>query len=205
MSGIAELSMLVNDNFDKPLNHQIRELTYSGSYLITASQMFTPDASGWYKIIVVSRGGNSIYGKGGASGAVSIKTLHLDKHLSYEITIDNDNSTNAYTSFQDIICYNATNSSSSSYGNAGTAIGGDFNYNGYVANTIQGKDVGVFIPQLMKATKLTAFEDSEFFDIVSGDGILGYGGGQTQYSTANLSKTENKGGCVLIIPIEIEQ
>lgn len=48
----------INSNFKKPINEQIRELKYSGAYLITSSKSFVPEKSGYYKVIVVSRGGN---------------------------------------------------------------------------------------------------------------------------------------------------
>ena len=58
---IGELALLVNDNFDKPLNQQIREMQYIGSYVFTSSTTFTPDKSGYYKVIVVGAGGAHDY------------------------------------------------------------------------------------------------------------------------------------------------
>ena len=82
---ISELGMIVNDNFQKPLNQQLREMKYSGAYIFETSTSFIPDFSGWYKVIVVSAGSGASFTsgsgdvRGGASGAVAISTLHLDK------------------------------------------------------------------------------------------------------------------------------
>ena len=93
---IGELAMLVNDNFDKPLNQQIREMQYIGSYVFTSSTTFTPDKSGYYKVIVVGAGGandevghgyDAIYASGGAGG-VAIKNMHLLSTQEYTIDIE---------------------------------------------------------------------------------------------------------------------
>lgn len=199
---IGELATVVNSNFNKPINEQIRELAYSGSYLITGNRNFSPSKTGWYKIIVVSSGGDAYEAKGrsGSSGGVAIATRRLDKNNTYTIT-----KTGSEIAFDDIICINAKNSTSSAYGAIGTASGGDMNYDGSFGTSSGGADIGVFIPQLMETTKNTYAYDSAYIMVESGLGILGYGGGQTIYNEDIQVVSPNKGGCVLIIPLEFEE
>lgn len=206
----------INSNMAMPLNEQLRELSYAGAYLITASGAFSPDRTGWYKVIVVSRGGDAYYSQnsgnhGGSSGAVAIKTMRLKADAEYPIVVDNSNSSEDFTSFNDeIICYNTTNAAASSslnpYGKVGTAEGGDFNYNGILATSNQGQDVGVFIPQLSRTNRQIYFDfgEEELYEIYSGEGILGFGCGTTKCNGHTSGTTKNKGGCVLIIPLELE-
>ncbi len=202
----------INSNFKKPINEQIRELKYSGAYLITTSRSFVAEKSGYYKVIVVSRGGNGDKirntgeMKGGSSGAVAISTLHLKSGTSYPIIVNNANSSKDYTSFNgEIICYNAVNSTYSTAGTPGTAIGGNFNYDGSVASGGTGASVGAYIPELMQSSMSIGYNSSGNAAVIySGSGILGYGGGQTVSITYNAA-TSVKGGCVLIIPLEFEE
>ena len=224
---IGELTMLVNDNFDKPLNRQIRDMKYLGSYLLTSSGNFSVSKSGWYKVIVVGAGGNNYtYWNGsyytiytGGSGGVAISTLYLDKNNLCEITVHNDNYNNASGSYEFsyngsiISAHNGTTSTSTAEnqrGKGGSAVGGDFNYKGidgsvYTTNAI-GTDVGVFIPELMKVkTAMGSLGDASAIAI-SGNGILGYGCGSGTYADRNLSvSTPKADGCVLIIPLELTE
>lgn len=198
---ISELAMLVNDNFKKPLNQQLRELKYSGAYIFRTTTSFIPDFSGWYKVIVVSAGSGASYvsgsgnRRGGASGAVAISTLHLDK-ISYNIKVNehNGDSLNDVTSFNNIIeCAN----SNGSKGGIVTKKG-DFNYNGLDSIGTQGASVGTFIPELMR--KYSSVENGIIYE--SGDGILGYGAGATL--TEYNNSTAFGGSVVIIIPLEVE-
>lgn len=197
---IGELAMVVNSNFNKPLNEQARELAYSGGYLFTASATFVPDRSGWYKVIVVSSGGDGYITKNrqGSSGGVAIRTISLKNSEIYSIQY-----TSSDISFEDMTCTHAKNATTSASGSAGTATGGDINYNGLQGSTGAGKvgaDVGVFIPELAKTNVVT--KEGNTYE--SGYGICGYGCGQTVYSGEYDCQTPNKGGCVLIIPLELE-
>lgn len=214
---ISDIAMLVNDNFNKPLNVQMRDLAYNGSYLITSSTDFSPDKSGLYKVICVGQGGTSKDKHYGGSGGVAIKTMHLDSSEIYPIVVDL-----IKTSFNGTIIANRGGDgypSSSDYlgrGEGGTAVGGDFNYTGTSGEGVsdgEGADVGVFIPGLMNAPEMVLAEYSSTvsynssYTIRSGYGILGYGGGQGGSVTANYSFRVgiHKGGCVLIIPLELEE
>ena len=198
---IGELAMLVNDNFDKPLNQQIREMQYIGSYVFTSSTTFTPDKSGYYKVIVVGAGGaydytgttgNFCYASGGAGG-VAIKNMHLLSTQEYTIDIERGNST-----FNGNLVATAGGKgdsfppSSATGGAGGTASGGDFNYDGLwgtvrVNNPPKGGSVGVFIPGLMLP-----------YSTETGLGILGYGIGGTSEAAAG-------GAAIIIIPLELEE
>ena len=198
---IGELAMLVNDNFDKPLNQQIREMQYIGSYVFTSSTTFTPDKSGYYKVIVVGAGGaydytgttgNVCYASGGAGG-VAIKNMHLLSTQEYTIDIERNNST-----FNGNLVATAGGkgdsfpTSSATGGAGGTASGGDFNYDGLwgtvrVNNPPKGGSVGVFIPGLMLP-----------YSTETGLGILGYGIGGTFGAAAG-------GAAIIIIPLELEE
>ena len=199
---IGELAMLVNDNFDKPLNQQIREMQYIGSYVFTSSTTFTPDKSGYYKVIVVGAGGahdytgssgSAYYYASGGAGGVAIKNMHLLSTQEYTIDIERDNST-----FNGNLVATAGgdgkafSTSSATGGAGGTASGGDFNYDGLwgtvsVNNPPRGGSVGVFIPGLM-LPYLTE----------TGLGILGYGIGGTSGAAAG-------GAAIIIIPLELEE
>lgn len=219
---IAELSMVVNSNFNKPLNEQNRELAYSGSWLITTSKSFTPNKTGYYKVIVVGRGGKSQRRGGGgtddrihlgASGGVSISTLHLEAGKNYAVSVSSSE-----TSFAGIMKATA-GGDYANYTTAGTASGGDFNYPGnpgkyatvyYTSDSenYPGADVGVFVPGLMEEKTLPVIKVGDSSTIASfvksGKGILGYGAGHGEgfnnATTNDLCTT----GCVLIIPLEVE-
>lgn len=203
---IAELATVVNSNFNKPLNEQARELKFSGSYLLTSSTTFTPEKSGWYKVIVVGSGGEpnvkqsgiNYYATTGGSGGVAISTLFLVSSKSYPVEV-----TKLQSSFDGtIIALAGSDANDFEIGYGGTATGGDFNYSGNKGKSeshastsfyINGTDVGVYIPELMRETFASDGEVS------SGLGILGYGSASAYGGSA---ATNGKGGCVLIIPLE---
>lgn len=215
---IAELSLLVNNNFDKPLNEQMRDLKYLGSYLFVNDTSFSPDKSGWYKIICVGKGGaTQIDSEGvnyGGSGGVAISTLNLISTESYKITISTQQH-NASSFDEKIFAYGGGDGYSSN-GVGGVASGGQFNYNGLSgssATSSAGADVGVFIPELMKnkelitSSTLTGQTYSSTHSVSSGFGILGYGGGQggRKLSQYNSILSPISTGCVLIIPLELTE
>ena len=197
---IGELAMLVNDNFDKPLNQQIREMQYIGSYVFTSSTTFTPDKSGYYKVIVIGAGGandkvghsgDTTYASGGAGG-VAIKNMHLLSTQEYTIDIKYGNSTFnkelAATAGGDGDAYPTRPAG----GAGGTASGGDFNYDGLWGtasnnNPPKGGSVGVYIPGLMLP-----------YSTETGLGILGYGIGGTSEDAAGRA-------AIIIIPLELEE
>lgn len=225
----------INSNFNKPLNEQARELAYVGSYLFTASTTFTPEKSGWYKIIVVGKGGDgdykggdSLWYHGGGAGGVAISTRLLSSNDTYDIVLSATTASSSagtvsetyYSSFEDIIAYNgaaAYYSSSSNYncGKGGHAVGGDFNYKGEdgasggLSSLSKGASVGVYIPELTRAT--TAIASVSYEDIPynseCGDGILGHGGTYsfTHYYYGGSAVGAQPTGCVLIIPLELEE
>ena len=216
---IAELSLLVNNNFEKPLNEQVRDLKYFGSYLFVNDTSFSPDKSGWYKIICVGKGGatqiGSEGGNYGGSGGVAISTLNLISTESYKITISTHQH-NASSFDEKIFAYGGGDGSYSGNGVGGVASGGQFNYNGLSgssATSSAGADVGVFIPELMKnkelitSSTLTGQTYSSTHSISSGFGILGYGGGQggRKLSQYNSILSPISTGCVLIIPLELTE
>jgi len=224
---LGELAMVVNSNFDKPLNEQARELAYAGSYLFVSSKSFIPDKTGWYKVIVVGAGGKSDshnpsngrnYLATGGSGGVSISTIHLKSSEIYPIEV-----TSTQSSFNNTLIATAGTagiaypSSSRDSGDGGTASGGDFNYPGlagdissfeyYSLEGLAGADVGVYIPELMRReTIAVSYTDSNdqinTGQLYSGYGILGYGASNGE---GYKSVTQLKGGCVLIIPLELEE
>lgn len=224
---IGELTMLVNDNFDKPLNQQIRDMKYLPSYLFTSSRSFSVSKTGWYKVIVVGAGGeNFIYWNGsvqtiytGGSGGVAVSTLYLDKNNLCEIEVHTDgfNTATGYYKFlyedNDLRAYNgetAVDRYTDVPGKGGTASGGDFNYNGLDGSTYRtnaiGTDVGVFIPELMKVKTTIMCSDNTAVTAVSGNGILGYGCGSGTYAVkTNSVSTPKASGCVLIIPLELTE
>ena len=68
-------------------------------------------------------------------------------------------------------------------------------------------DVGVFIPALMSAEKRSELvsSDASYVEASSGDGIFGYGAGQGRDYNGREILVSGKGGCVLIIPLELTE
>jgi hypothetical protein len=203
--------MVVNSNFNKPLNEQARELAYAGSYLFESSTTFIPDNSGWYKVIVVGAGGDgdrktsgtTYYSASGGSGGVAIKTIHLDKSKNYTVSV-----TPSQSSFENIIAQSGTSGiADDTAGIGGVATGGDFNYKGidgvenYGSNSSPA-NVGVHIPGLTQKTRyIHTYSDGKYGETYSGYGIIehgGSGGATKQFSDSGQP------GCVLIIPLELE-
>lgn len=170
----------INNNFNKPLNEQIRDNQFQGAYVFSEPttgyrepvlKTFKPDKSGYYKVIVVGAGGNhksgissgTYYISTGGSGGVAIKTIHLSSSDEYsmEFTYDGNatfNGTVAATHGGDA----SGSTASMSPGDGGTAGGGDFNYPGVkgINNSgsrdndqvlAKGASVGVNIVGLMKS------------------------------------------------------
>lgn len=213
---IGELTMVVNSNFDKPLNEQARELAYAGSYLFESSTTFIPDKSGWYKIIVVGAGGagdvhygtnNNRYSASGGSGGVAIKTMHLLKEQSYQVEVSNSQSSFDGTIVATVGTDGYATASTQTPGERGIASGGDFNYNGQDGeegyNAIsKPRNVSVYIPGLMEKTRYIITDEGEYAELFTGVGILEHGasgGGRA------LGSTSGQPGCVLIIPLELEE
>jgi len=210
----------INNNFNKTLNEQARELAYAGAYIFEKDTTFKPEKTGWYKVIVVGSGGETAvrnpsggtnYFCSGGSGGVAISTLHLSSAESYPVEVTGDQSSFNTT----IIATAGTDGvvgSSYSRGDGGTAEGGDFNYNGIdgvsKSTSVQygaygdGVSVGVYIPELMRREVRVAYGDSVYENIIGGYGILGYGAsGGSCYGTI----TPTGKGAVIIIPLELEE
>ncbi len=210
----------INNNFNKTLNEQARELAYAGSYIFESDTTFKPDKSGWYKVIVVGSGGETAvrtpssstnYFCSGGSGGVAISTLHLSSAKSYPVEVTGEQS-----SFNTTIIATAgtdgVTGSNYMYGDGGTAEGGDFNYNGIdgvrKSTSVQngaygdGVSVGVYIPELMRREVRAAYHDSVYENVIGGYGILGYGAsGGSRYGKI----TPTGEGAVIIIPLELEE
>lgn len=217
---IAELGMLVNSNFNKPLNEQARELAYAGSYLFTANASFSPDKTGWYKIIVVGAAGKSRYLTSseldiGASGGVVIATRKLNSSDSYSITAgaysaSTGGGASSFTYGTDDVM-TAGKGGDYGKGTGGTASGGDFCYagkNGYSSGSsvFTGNDVGVFIPGLsIQNIGVITSTDEGTVMVYSGYGILGFGASPGVSSQPTGTGPSKATGCVLIIPLELEE
>lgn len=204
----------INSNFNLALNEQARELAYAGSYLFTADTAFSPDKTGWYKIIVVGAAGKSRSVSNGnrevgASGGVVIATRRLGSSASYAVTAGSGASSFTYSS-DDVMT--AGRGGDYDDGTGGTASGGDFCYagkSGYSSSTSSvciGRDVGVFIPGL-SVQNTGALSDSDYGAALvnSGYGILGFGASAgASYRPTGAGPFKDT-GCVLIIPLELEE
>lgn len=211
---ISEIAMLVNDNFNKSLNVQMRELAFNPMYLITSGTSFTPEKSGWYRIICVGKSGGGSFSSskqyGGGSAGVSISTMRLDSSITYPMTISTSPTT--ASSFDGtMMAYGGGNATASAYGDGGTATGGDYNYNGKSGAemtedslySIQGADVGVVISGLYD---IIGSAHSGKYSAYTGRGICGYGGGQGGMGGDTIISSSIKPtGCILIIPLELEE
>lgn len=207
---ISDIGLLVNSNFNKPLNEQIRDNQWQGGYVFSETSnttiSFTPDKSGYYKIIAIGAGGvgdgtrladNDYRVCTGGSGGVAIKTMKLLSSQSYTISFTYGA---ANVSFNNIL--SATRGTDGDArnrdpGSGGTASGGDFNYNGisgqYIGESasLTGPGVGVFIPGLSQR------------ESGSGNSIFGYGNGGS-YSYSDGSGYTGP-AAVLILPLELEE
>ena len=210
-----EITKMVNDNHNIPLNVQAREIMFRPAQIIESSMSYTPSRSGWYKVIVVGKGG-STYGSYddigiGGSGGVSISTLKLLSTESYQIT-----SSYGTFSFGDMTATYGEDGTYSKGGNGGTATGGQENYPGLKGNltsggnnSVHGQDVSVYIPGMMERNQASEGyvsyrnEESYYVTAYSGNGIMGRGasGGYAQNRSASVT-TESQPGGVIIIPLE---
>lgn len=201
---LAELGMVVNSNFAKPLNEQARDMKYCGAYVIESSRAFKPDKSGWYKVIAVGASGTPAHGSSyrstGGAGGVAIKTIRLDANNEYSVSF-----ASGTVSFDGLVqATKGGDGTRNNGGSGGSADGGDLNYygnSGSVQSTntgrLNGASVGVYIPELMRR------EEKE---TVSGYGILGYGasGGVVDTVDDSYEGTAQK-AAVIIIPLELEE
>lgn len=202
---IGELALLVNDNFDKPLNQQLREISYVGAYLFTNSATFRPDTDGIYKIIVVGAGGETYvsdsYCSTGGAGGVAIKTMQLYSSQLYDVVCNR-----SLSSFNGDIIGNAGKDGDRRVtALGGSASGGDMNFKGNdgteaAASNIVGASVGVFIVELMERLSAVDTDDSGYpVNVHTGYGILGHGASSEVASRVSM---DANGGCVLVIPLE---
>lgn len=216
----------INSNMKKPLNEQIRDIKVLPIRIITSSTTYTPEKSGWYKIICVGAGADSygfigssttskIYTSGGCAGGVAIKVLKLSKSVSHTVSIGSSASFK-YTDGgveKTILAeggvpgyYDLSDGSSPS--TPGTASGGDYNYTGGQASGstskssayYQGASVGVYLTELIP-------QDTSRNGLKYGNGILCYGGGASAQRDTYDSVTTNEGqpSAVIIIPLEMEE
>lgn len=203
----------INSNLKKPLNEQLRDMTFQPVRVITETGTYTPEKSGLYKVICVGAGYNgevvgSSHIAGGGGGGVAIKTLELNASTSYNVTV------NGQASFNAILTATAgVRHDSDDISKGGTASGGDFNFTGeagaktsYRANTSnRGGSVGVVISGL---NRQHSFTHSNGLFHVDGDCILNYGGGGSASAVSDTSSTRHSTdghpAAVIIIPLEME-
>lgn len=207
----------INSNLNLALNEQARELAYVGLYLFTSNTVFTPDKSGWYKIIVVGKGGESRTGATnnptrdvGASSGVVVAVRNLSSLGSYTIGVNNSDSSFTYNA-DDVMTAGAGGDYNTGVG--GTASGGDFRYRGVdgcrysaAGDAYVGHDTGVFIPGLSaRCSGICSSLDYGTAFVESGYGILGFGAsaGVSLYPTG--TGPHKSTGCVIVIPLELEE
>lgn len=215
----------INSNFKKPLNEQIRDISYKPIRLITADTSYVPEKTGVYKIICVGSGGTAMIGyyatnapASGGGGGVAIKTMTLSSSTTYAVTVGTTASF-AYSGG----AVTATAGGAASYGTpgtGGTASGGDSNFTGLAGGTniansgsvVAGGSVGVLIPELTRTpSPISTYMASVYYDLQNGDCILQYGGGASTVhvyvssSNTNYAKFTNPSpAAVIIIPLEME-
>lgn len=198
---IDELALLVNDNFTKPLNQQIRDYSLMPMWLFTASTTFTPTKTGIYRIICVGaggQGGSTISGGsgnkgGGGAGGIVIGIKSLNKDTSYNITVSNNASFgNLMTAYAG---GNATYSREVIPGTGGSGSGDDCTiYPGNNGSTYKGGDVGIF------SLGMVGFGGAGYSDSRSsgqgggGGGFGGGGGGRYFYTGTGTSPKGGNGG-----------
>ena len=180
---ISELSMIVNDNFDVPLNQQIRNNRFLPARIITQTTDWVVERSGWYKIICVGAGGHSdfnddygepYYSGTGGSGGVAIKTKHFVSGETVLVEING----------ADCNCEGISaggggdadvNEDPYHGGTGGIATGGDENYPGNAGKygrmdtpypqMLRVEDsvpVSVYIPELSFVNEKYKIEDADF-------------------------------------------
>ena len=222
----------INNNMKKPLNEQLRDMTYQMGRIVTASTTYTPEKTGLYRIICVGKGGDGTakstssanpraYAGGG--GGVAVKTMRLLSSSSYEITVGSTASFAAGTTI-------LTATSGTASGDGGTASGGDYNFSGTEGKTTTSMfavpapgSVGVVIMGLTNTpapatntlidTSPSGENEVYCLSFPYGDSVLNYGGGGTGagfYKSANTTSsggysTTGKPAAVIIIPLELEE
>ena len=237
----AEVSK-INNNMKRPLNEQIRDNRFMGSYLFTTAYdpnnfksvtfTWTVEKAGYYKVIVVGAPGTTDYASSacriGGAGGVAIKTFSFAKSSTHTIVFEKETN-NTYISTvkfdTDLYATAGTRTSgntSATQGKGGMGYGGDFNYKGedgiWWTTTKKhiGASVGVFIPGLSETVTCnsTHFTSTYAYNtgttatiqettVESGSGIFGYGASSGINSEAVLAGKD--AGCVLIIPLELEE
>ena len=206
----------INKNVKKTLNEQLRDMRYNIIEVITQTGVYSPVKSGLYKVICVGAGGygtrltqgSTNYYVGGSGGGVAIKNIRLTKGASYSVTV----STTA--SFGNIMTATGGVTRTYSEALAGTATGGDYNFDGEAGemrsgsdNPCRGGSVGVYIPSLSRTSRIGDFNNN---DMLYGDSIMNYGGGgpavYCYYDSENkyVYTLDGLPAAVLIIPIEVE-
>ena len=226
MSTWKELKKVVNSNFNKPLNEQIKEQLinmqfYSGE-LITASTTWTVPKTGFYKIICVGKGASGTNMDAGAAGGVVVERAELTKGDSYSITIGKNASFGTFCK--------ATGASGTKPGSGTVTNGviyegnapyksGQYGENGgdvglydikYMANPME-FTVNTDITYLTRGGRglFTTFQNFVIQDagngfsgtyMTSGGNGYGAGGGVIQYADSNYAYIGGSGGpaCVYI-------
>ena len=224
----------INSNLKKPLNEQMRDLKYHPLRVITSTSTYTPEKTGWYKIICVGKGGdgaadktsspNNYRGAAGGGGGVAIKTMQLTKGTGYAVTVS---TTASFAAGSTIIT--ATGGGTATSRTGGTASGGDYNFSGtaggYTSNMFQGAvpgSVGVelgglsetpapVVATLINNQSSVTTSGVHVFSMPYGRCILEYGGGgngAAYYSNGTYQETittPGKPAAVIIIPLETEE
>ncbi len=205
----------INSNMGVPINEQIRNNRFLPIKIIDSTGTYTPEKSGYYKVICIGKGGDSYVKKRsgsnnyydvslGGAGGVAIKTYHLNNTQSYTINITTDVTFNS-----ELSATRGTSGSSISSGAAGTATGGDYNYTGLTGegyttpgDNFDGASVGCYIAELSKNFMFS----SGGVTVSSGTGILNYGySGGIIVTADNDMIVQSSGGCAcIIIPLEYD-
>lgn len=224
----------VNSNMKKSINEQLRDMKYQAMRIITTTSTYTPEKSGWYKIICVGKGGdgaadktsspNNYRGAAGGGGGVAIKTMQLSSAVSYNVTVS---TTASFAAGSNIIT--ATGGGSTTSRTGGTASGGDYNFPGTAGGSTStefqcampgsvGVELGGLsntpapnIGTLVDNMSASATAGTHVISLPFGRCVLEYGGGgngAAYYSnTANSDTivTSGRPAAVIIIPLEMEE
>lgn len=203
----------INNNMKYSINEQIRNNRFLPAHIITQSTNFTPEKSGYYKVICVGAGGNSgtyVYRNSitllsGGAGGVAIKTYQLSSTSSYGITFSDGSS----TFNNELTAGKGSSVSLDNPGTGGNAVGGNINFIGNNGNShtvaetvtasLAGASVGCYIPELSQTY-------SYMNETFSGYGIcgLGYSGGIAHINEISHIQQPGGAGCI-IIPLEYDE
>lgn len=206
----------INSNMGVPINEQLRNNRFMPVRIITEAGTYTPEKSGYYKVICVGAGGsgyarkrsgsNAYYDTScGGAGGVAIKTYHLLSTESYTVSIDT-----SVTFNNELTATRGGSGNSNSNGAGGTASGGDYNFSGGTSggyceanDGTKGASVGCFISELSE--KIPFFGTNNTV-INSGMGILGHGqsGAICVDTSGNILYQAAGSGACIIIPLEYD-